>query len=451
MTQLWHSPLLWSAQPVDHTSPLQGYGIRWKTLTRAEQVVCANIVLIPVWWLAGLYMFMPALILAGIIVRNRFHLKRPNIAVSALLAFSAYTVLGSTIFDFLTTDTINPSGVFKSALFWFPLTFLFWYIQSNNIKVRTEVIAWACSVSVFQMVGLWLVFHFILGEPSYTNPRSLYSSLIGNAGDRYDATEGLSNYLILYFPHDKTIGGLNRWNFFFAYPEIFALVAGFMALIALELKQRLWQSCLLVCCILLVLLSGTRSVWIALPLVVSLRYLFATSKSRGLIVIYALMAIVSFTFLSLPSGTNMISNRFAATTEATSGFRANSTEDRRAVYEKTLERIPDNLLLGHWHAGPPAVPGGFALARIGTHSFILGTLLYRHGLVGTGLFLTFWVGLFTWLYKTRQGRPVSCFSILLLYTMVSGVMEFGLVLAWMPILLCTVIRSSDLPRRSLHA
>ncbi|MGL5793734.1 MAG: hypothetical protein ACRC06_04885, partial [Waterburya sp.] len=37
-----------------------GIFLRWRTLTPTEKLVCANIVLLPVWWLVGItnYLFL---------------------------------------------------------------------------------------------------------------------------------------------------------------------------------------------------------------------------------------------------------------------------------------------------------------------------------------------------------------------------------------------------------
>jgi len=71
------------------------------------------------------------------------------------------------------------------------------------------------------------------------------------------------------------------------------------------------------------------------------------------------------------------------------------------IYRQTWEQIQDNLLL-HMSKGEPV--NAVSDSRIGSHSVILGSLLYRTGLVGTGIFIVFWISLFIWFYET-SGRP----------------------------------------------
>jgi O-antigen ligase len=126
----------------------------------------------------------------------------------------------------------------------------------------------------------------------------------------------------------------------------------------------------------------------------------------------------------VPPVTEFLVSTATGTAEATSNFRKDSTRVRSLIYERTLEQIPDRLLTGHGKAGPP-IFNSFSLGRVGSHSFILGNLLYTLGLVGFGLFVAFW-GALTWDFnRERALRPSVCFGVLLLFTLVSPVMTFG--------------------------
>jgi hypothetical protein len=149
---------------------------------------------------------------------------------------------------------------------------------------------------------------------------------------------------------------------------------------------------------------------------------------------------VSFVTLSLPPVTDSISTFFEETTESVGEARADSTEVRNEIYKRTIERIPDNLIFGHWVTGETVLPG-FDIARVGSHSFILGNLLYRLGLIGTLLFIVFWISLFIWFYQTREGRPSVGYCLLIFYTLLCVVMEFGEPVALMIPLLSAAIRS----------
>lgn len=206
------------------------------------------------------------------------------------------------------------------------------------------------------------------------------------------------------------------------------------------MRNKVWSILMFVGSLFLIFVSGTRSVWISFPLVLGLRYLFTSSKVYGFVFLFTLMSVVSFTTLSLPPLTDLIINTYGNTVKSTAEARGDSTEVRQKIYTRTIEQIPENLLLGHWQAGPTVLPG-FELGRIGTHSFILGTLLYRAGLVGTAIFTTFWVSIYFWFYKTRSGRPLSCYGLLILFTLLSPVMEFGDIRLWMLFLLSAAMRS----------
>ncbi len=227
---------------------------------------------------------------------------------------------------------------------------------------------------------------------------------------------------------------------FFSLPEACALIVAFIGLLALDIKNRTWSILMFVGSLFLVFISGTRSIWLTFPLVVGLRYLFTTSKVYGVVFLFTLMSVVSFTTLSLPPLSELILDTYGNTVRSTAEARGDSTEVRQKIYTRTLEQIPDNLLLGHWMPGPTVLPG-FELGRVGTHSFILGTLLYRAGLFGTGIFTAFWVSSYFWFYKTRHGRPLSCYGLLILFTLLSPVMEFGDIRLWMLFLLAAAMRS----------
>jgi hypothetical protein len=306
--------------------------------------------------------------------------------------------------------------------------------------VRLEVVAWAFSLLVVQMLVLWIIGQLILGGRDYIYPRTIFSLVAGNAEGNYEHGAGLANYLIPYLSYHTSIAGLKRWSFFFIIPEILALVVAYINLVSLDIKNRLWSVLLFLGSFFLVLVSGTRSVWLLLPTIIGLRYTFIYGKIRGYALPLALIAIISFTTLSFPHITDSLLQVYNSQAETVGEVRADSTEVRSEIYQKTLEAIPDKLILGHWVSGPTVLPG-FELGRVGTHSFILGTLLYHVGIVGTLMFLTFWISFAVWLYQTRQGRPLSGFLLLILYTLLSTVMEFGELIACMLILLAAIVGS----------
>lgn len=427
-----------------------GIFLRWSALTFTEKVVCANIVLIPVWWFVGLTSYFLLSLSIGIIIyewlnHREIKLKRPSLAVIALFVFCAYDYLDTFLvyFDvYWTIDVpsdliLNRNSLVKSV-FQFSVPFLVWYIQSKNLKVRLEAIAWACSVCVIQMFLGWIIFQFAF--PGWINnpPRNLYGVLTGKKSFTPGDVGGWTNYLAFY---DE-----ERVRFFFGHYQAAAAFLGFVGMIALELKNRIWSLLLLGTCIFLIILIGSRSIWLALPAAVFLRFYLTLIKLRLTALVFACLAILSFTIFSLTPVTNIIYSAYSDTASSVADARAGSTEGRSKVYKATIERIPDKPFFGHKVQGPKALGGPVVFVaeppRIGSHSFILGNLLYMKGALGLVLYATFWISLNVWFYQTRKERPLSCFPILLLFTLQSAVtvIQFTMVTGT---LICMLIRQQN--------
>lgn len=95
MTQLYK---LKSSVRTQTDNLFSGIWIRWRAMTVGERFVCVNIVLIPAWWVVGLYGYMSLLLLLGVALYEwqqygELRLKRPSLPVVALLAFGAYQVV----------------------------------------------------------------------------------------------------------------------------------------------------------------------------------------------------------------------------------------------------------------------------------------------------------------------------------------------------------------------
>lgn len=424
-----------------------GVFLRWQALTTTEKVVCANIVLLPVWWLVGITNYLFLLLSLGIVVYEwlsygKLSLKRPSWAVIALFAFYAYESL-DTLFVFLDAyPSIDiPSGLVVSANnviksgFQFCIPFLVWYIQSNNTKVRLEVVAWACSVSIIQMFIGWVVFQFAFPSWIASPPRNLYAILTGKSGFTPGDVNGWTNYLAFY---DE-----ERVRFFFGHYQAAAAFLGFVGLIAVELKNRLWSCLVFAGCIFLLILIGSRSVWLVLPISLMIRFFITLVKWRLTALVFGCIAIFSFVTLSIAPVTDVIFSTYTDTTSAVADARAGSTEARSKVYKATLKKIPEKPIFGYKVEGEPAREGPSVFVvdppRIGSHSFILGDLLYKRGLLGMGMFITFWGSLITWFYETRTARPMCWIPILALFSLQSAVtnIQFPMI---MGTLLCMVIR-----------
>ena len=432
----------------------RGPWLRWGNLNTAERFVCANIVLVSLWWATGFLEYMPQFILVmiGMYEWQRYgkiRLKRPSLPVIALFAFFAYEfidifLLYHQVHPSVATppDNITLNYLIKSS-FEFALPGLVWYVQSNNIKVRPEVVIWACSLVVVQMIAAWLIVQFLVPTAFDHAPRSLYGILTGKSPGYVDGL-GKSNYLLLY---DEE----RRFGFFFRDKQTCSAFIGFVGLLALDAKNWLGSLLLLAACTFLIIWPEARSAWISLPIALFVRMLLTTSRVGGSWFLLALIALLSFGTISVPPVTNFITNITQDTATSVGDYRAGSTEARSEIYNQTIARILEKPLFGHKVSGisdetSHLDDGGDKASKIGTHSVILGRLLYQDGLIGTGLFSTFWLGLIIWLYDTRVGRPMCWFPILLFFTLMST-FTFWHHMYSMGTLLCIVMRKSVTNRR----
>lgn len=424
--------------PVDN-SLFSGIWIRWGNLTLSEKIVCVFITLIPLWWLWG-WRFYFVFLVAGIFIyewceRKEIRLQRPSLSVICVIGYGLYVLIVRYFYGEIEGIGLNFNTVIVPLNNIVCFGFLLWYVQDRKIRIRQQVVFWSFSAIITIMLLVWAIIYFGLNQMDYTPPRSIYGFLTGKSYV-YEPGDGNSNFLMPYFPTDESIGSLVRYVYFFPGPEALALVMGFVALLSLDIKNRLWSFLLLFSSVFLLLTSGTRSVWVSLPVVLGLRYLFASTKIFGPAFVCGLLAIISFSSLSVPIISNTVIDNITNTAEATANARADSTEVRGEIYRLTIKRIEnaDNskLFFGHVVNGEGILPG-YKPAEVGTHSFILGTLLYRGGLFGTAFFLTFWISLLWWFYTTRYDRP-SCIFVFVLFSLTFITMELE-----MPVLPITLL------------
>jgi O-Antigen ligase len=401
----------------------KGIWLQLNTLTQSEKVVCLGILLIPLWWITGWGLILLAWVIGIAIYElykyRKIRLSRPNLSVIALIFFSFYQSFTYVI----NSPEIAPRILINPPITWGSAGLLLWYIQTNNIRVRLQVVAWAFSFAICMMLGLWLFCHFVLSEPYYIPPRTLYALILDKGNYDPSRSGSVGNFLVPYSLAERGFAGLSRYNFFFPHSTVSSFAIGFAGLIVLDLKNRLWSFPIVIVCGFLIVIAQARNAWLALSLVLLLRLLITSAKTRGLAFILMLFATMSFFTFSLPPMTSYISETYTNAVETTTKFRKESTDDRQKVYIRTWESFLEEPLVGHGVNGPPVTPG-YDFARIGTESFILGTLLYRSGLIGTLFFLTFFISFLIWLYKTRKNRPLSSFLMLAYLSLSSLVTEF---------------------------
>ncbi|MGA7933715.1 MAG: hypothetical protein WCA35_09225 [Kovacikia sp.] len=432
------------ALPDTPASVLKGIFLRWHRLEQAEKTVCLGIVLIPLWWLWGWSYLLLALAL-GIYLyeyvdQGKIQLQNPGLVVLALTAYGAYDLISAIFYGFYHDASLSVRDFTESLNAIFAPAAIIWYVQSRRIRVRPSVVAWSFSVIVLLMLATWIYLVTVAHQAPFMPPRSLFGALTHKPVE-YVPGLGNTNYLIPYRAEDRSLPGFVRFFFFFHGPESLALVTGFIALLALDLNKRLWSVLLFSGAVFCLLMSGTRSVWLALPATLLVRWLLKLGNTKNTWLVYALAAFSSF-LIMLPPVSDFILDTTSGTTKTTEEFRGDSTEVRAEIYRRTSERILDSsnweLFVGHVVPGETVLPG-YAPAMVGTHSFYLGTLLYRQGLLGTGLFAFYWLSLIAWLYKTRRDRPIAVLLVFLLFSLTFGTMAFESVV--MPItLICSVTR-----------
>ncbi len=414
-------------------SLFSGIWLKWSSLTKAEKVVCLVISLIPLWWLLGwkhLFFFLGIGLFAYDFWRDKeLRLTRPSIPVIFGLSFFLYSLLIRYLYGLYTGDSMSPNSILSVLNTWAGPSLMIWYIQSRNIRIRWQVIAWSFSVVVGLMIFFWGVIFFLWQQGSYVPPRSLYGLLTGKSVT-YVPGAGNSNYLIPYFFTDESfIPGMVRYVYFFPGPESLGLTVGFISLLSLDLKNKLWSVALFSASIFILLTSGTRSVTLALPIVFILRYILVAGKSFGLWTVCALLAVLSFSTFSIPPVTNAVFDGLNKTAEVTANARADSTAIRGKIYRLTIERISSasnlQFFLGHVVRKEGVLPG-YEPAKVGSHSFILGSLLYRLGVVGTLIFAIFWSSLLWTVYQKRKTKPLAYLLVFVVFTLTFIVMELEL-------------------------
>lgn len=421
-----------------------GIWIRWSKLTQSEKVVCLLICFIPLWWLYG---WKHVFILLGLSLfaydawrDGKLNLAVPSICVISGLTFGFYTLLSRYFYEAFTGGSLSPNSILSALNSWIGPSLILWYVQSRRIRVRWKVIAWAFSTVVIWMLVLWGSIFFVWQQGSYDPPRSLYGFLTGKPLI-YVPGAGNSNYLIAYFHNDEAlIPGMVRYVYFFPGPESLALTVSFISLLALDLKNKLWSTLLFVGAIFILLTSGTRSVTLTLPIIYSLRFVLITWKRFGAWLVCSLIATLTFSIFLLPPVTDLVFNQVLGTAQAAGEVRADSTEVRGEIYRLTIEEIMEssnaNFFFGHIKVGRGVLPG-YEPAKVGTHSLILGTMIYRAGIVGALIFGIHWLSLVWTAWKDYAHKPLAFTLIFIIFSMTFITMEIELPV--MPIAILSVI------------
>jgi hypothetical protein len=420
-----------------------GIFLKWSNLNRSEQVVCLAIALIPLWWLWGwsylLTMFAMGAIAYDIFTKKKLDLNKPSLIVIFAFVFGSYTIFSRYIYAIDHGETLKIRDLAGTIDTWYASALIFWYCQNNKIKVRLEVIAWAFSLLLGQILLLWVFILEFLKQSYYIPKQSIFGLLTGKS-EEFIPGVGNANFLMPYFPDDSSfIPRLTRCSFFFHGPESLALAACFIALVALELRYPWWRWSLFGGGLFILALSGTRSVIVSLLVIFGLRYFLTIGRKFGMAFLLGLIAAICFATLSVPAITDLAFNSAGDTTASLANARADSTEIRGEIYQRTWNEIAkastDNLLFGYVAKGETVLPG-YAPAQIGSHSFYLSTLLYRSGLLGTAIFAIYWISLGKLFYQQRKVQPICCLLMFCLFSFTFAVMEWESMVV--PILLISI-------------
>jgi len=422
-----------------------GWGIRWSALTASERCVCAYLVLMPLWWMSGFhFLVLPGAFCILILYRwwqdRSFPLGRPNLMVACLLAFFAINYADTILIYFDAHPVVDelPShllhlqrstSLIKTTL-GLTLPGWVWYLRSQNIRVRPQVLLWACSIVVVEMLVAWGLAEFVLSGLLDNSMPTINGFLTGGPqGEEPNKT------LILFDLREQ------RYVFFFGHHQNCIAFLGTTILLALDGRHRFWSLSLVGACLFLMSLTATRSAWLALPMALLVYILYRFANARGTWLLLAALAAASFLTLSLPPVTNYLAETVETTLQAVGDFRPGSTEDRLLVYRETFEGIGERPVFGHRIEGERVTHKASIYswdnkgAPVGSHSYILGSLLYQQGIFGTLLFAGFWISLLLWLYRTRRERPKSwlaamfyynllCFVTILQQTMMLGTLAY---------------------------
>lgn len=443
-----------------------GFQLRWQALGQAEKVVCAVTVLIPLWWLLGIIIHLPLFLACGVIGYELFHhrkvrLKRPSLAVLLFVAFALWT----DIEDYLLLMDLHPSiispsgGVLPSPLsllkssFAYSIPFLLWYLQSHSIRIRVQVFAWACSILALEMTVGWLFYEFVLPGGCFAPPpRSVYGYLTGKA-PVYINGFGPQNYLLFCESN-----GIVR--FFFIHKQYGAAFLGFLSLFALELKNRYWSGALFVTSLILLYINTSRTVFLALPLAIASRFLLVFLRGKLAPLSLAIASFACFTFLSVYPVTYGLFEATNTSAEAIGGINQASTETRAYLYTETIKRIPNRLWFGHRLEERMALSemkddetGQIEIGRdyrIGTHSLILGDLLYHRGVVGTAIYLGFFIALVKDFYRTSPYLLPCWIPTLTLVVQMCVISPINFIMQLL-VLLCFTLRRSSCSRTTAYA
>jgi len=342
-------------------------------LTRAEQIVYWTIVLTPVWWLLGIQpLFYPVLI-AGLFLYY-FDIDRIVRVPLPLCAWAwllmSLVMLWTATLGLLeigaNTQSIMAAGVnfLKSYFLIFAcLTLPFW--SQIRTQVVTRAIAW---MSAGYLVTIAAELVLLLVSPSVTGYNSPLARLV--PGDK-------SSLRIIFASHSSFLGlPIPRTVLYTPDPPILGLIAVLCFLICLgEYNGRLRQFAL-TGCVAALILSQSRSAILAFPLALLVGACLQSGVFRQIS-----LWLTSFTFLGCAIVGTTIGDLMQRGSEQFEQVRADSSEARAIVVQKTLEAWQQSPWLGWGVIRGRALLYEDVYISLGSFS-TYAAVLYLHGIVG---------------------------------------------------------------------
>ncbi|MEM9567833.1 MAG: O-antigen ligase family protein [Cyanobacteria bacterium P01_E01_bin.34] len=421
MTKL-SSPSSMRTLPMGGHIRLLGLPFALPQLTIEEWFASVNIVALPVWWIAGLLYYLPLLLLVAVLGRELWTTKKiqlscPQLAVLFLLGFGCYQV------GHLLVISADLSNIVRAIVTTFIPAGWIWYIQSRAVRLRLPVVAAALSLLMLEMLVLVTLLELPTARQVFWPPSipTLYALALGKTSEI-----NASFYLVPYWPHGN--GRLLRYVLYFIYPELLGLMSGAFACIALDLRPidlrtAVWKWSMFALALLFIVLSGTRIVMAAMLPLLGLRWLWSNWHRHSFRTLaFTGAAIMAFGFLVLPIGHEFLASHVTGALTSANEFRADSSSLRGEIYRQTWMAFVDNPIWGYAVKGESVDPY-ISFAVLGSHSFILGNLLYTNGLAGSTLFVGFWALMLRWLYLTSAMQPASPLCICGLYSLASITMS----------------------------
>ena len=362
------------------TRPARGIRHYWPNRTTWPLWVCTAGM--PFAWMLGLHGIawcMPGLVFGARILSDK-NTRFPKTTIP-LVGFLTWILLSATV---LTSGNGVTLYVYRWSLFAGALTTLVWLVNVPEDKVSSDqIVDW--------LAMLWIVlvgFGFLgIAFPSFAHI-SLFQMVTGPIG-RIGFVDEISNYRLAEtqgflgyaLPRPAApFGGTNGWGAAMGILTPFFLRSW---IVEASGRRRRWGIAIGLIGVYPILISVNRGLWISLT--AGLVYYACRKAMRGKLtavyVLFGVLAVVAVALVATPAGTLVQERLNSSGTER-------SNESRADLYHLAYQGAQESPLIGN--GTPQRAVDNPTLPPVGTHGLIW-YLMYVHGFVGLGLFLS-WFG-----------------------------------------------------------